>query len=148
MKHYKCLAADFIGYIRLCRPGSVLGPQQQFLLDKQPMFHKMTETSPLFKTVSHLVVDFHTKRESVAVDLDALAKKEEMSPLDKKIAKYGDHGQANRLLDAKFKGRVSTDTSPNDTPTKSSPTGSTGNSSTKSGSKYNYAYPTSGTNYK
>jgi cell division cycle 14 len=147
MKHYKFLAADFIGYIRLCRPGSVLGPQQQFLIDKQPMFHKMNETSPLFKTISHLIVDFHSKRDSLCIDYDS-PKKEEMSPLDKKIAKYGDHGQANRLLDAKFKGRVSTDTSPADTPTKSTTSGSTGNSSTKSSGKYTYPTATSGTNYK
>lgn len=27
MKHYRFPAADFIGWIRICRPGSVLGPQ-------------------------------------------------------------------------------------------------------------------------
>lgn len=26
MKHYKFVAAEFIGWIRICRPGSVLGP--------------------------------------------------------------------------------------------------------------------------
>ena len=31
MKHYKFPAEAFIGYIRICRPGSILGPQQQFL---------------------------------------------------------------------------------------------------------------------
>ncbi len=35
MKHYGFPAADFIGWIRLMRPGSVLGPQQNFLLEKQ-----------------------------------------------------------------------------------------------------------------
>lgn len=32
MKHYRFPAADFIGWIRICRPGSILGPQQKFLL--------------------------------------------------------------------------------------------------------------------
>lgn len=32
MKHYNFNAADFIGWIRMARPGSVLGPQQHFLL--------------------------------------------------------------------------------------------------------------------
>jgi cell division cycle 14 len=32
MKHFRFPAAAFIGYIRICRPGSVLGPQQHFLL--------------------------------------------------------------------------------------------------------------------
>lgn len=31
MKHYRFPARAFIGYIRICRPGSILGPQQQFL---------------------------------------------------------------------------------------------------------------------
>ncbi len=35
MKHYKFPAHAFIGWIRLCRPGSVLGPQQHWLNWKQ-----------------------------------------------------------------------------------------------------------------
>jgi cell division cycle 14 len=31
MKHFRFPAAAFIGYIRICRPGSILGPQQKFL---------------------------------------------------------------------------------------------------------------------
>lgn len=33
MKHYQFNAADFIGWIRIARPGSILGPQQHFLLE-------------------------------------------------------------------------------------------------------------------
>ena len=32
MKHYKFPAAAFIGWIRLARPGSILGPQQYYLI--------------------------------------------------------------------------------------------------------------------
>jgi hypothetical protein len=35
MKHYQFPARAFLGWIRICRPGSILGPQQQFLLDMQ-----------------------------------------------------------------------------------------------------------------
>jgi len=35
IKHYHFPAADFIGWIRICRPGSVLGPQQFYLIEKQ-----------------------------------------------------------------------------------------------------------------
>merc|ERR1712217_686385 len=35
MKHYGFPARAFIGWNRICRPGSILGPQQQFLLDMQ-----------------------------------------------------------------------------------------------------------------
>lgn len=31
MKHYKFTAAEVIGWMRICRPGCVIGPQQQFL---------------------------------------------------------------------------------------------------------------------
>lgn len=35
MKHYKFTAAEAIAWIRICRPGSVIGPQQEFLVEKQ-----------------------------------------------------------------------------------------------------------------
>ncbi|XP_063769798.1 dual specificity protein phosphatase CDC14B isoform X2 [Pseudophryne corroboree] len=35
MKHYRLTAAEAIAWIRICRPGSVIGPQQHFLVDKQ-----------------------------------------------------------------------------------------------------------------
>merc|ERR1719226_383944 len=35
MKHYQFPARAFIAWNRMCRPGSILGPQQQFLLDMQ-----------------------------------------------------------------------------------------------------------------
>ena len=35
MKHYNFAPAEFIGWARLCRPGSILGPQQQFLIQYQ-----------------------------------------------------------------------------------------------------------------
>ncbi|XP_062251731.1 dual specificity protein phosphatase CDC14AB isoform X1 [Platichthys flesus] len=35
MKHYRFTAGEAIAWIRICRPGSVIGPQQNFLEDKQ-----------------------------------------------------------------------------------------------------------------
>ncbi|XP_072848443.2 dual specificity protein phosphatase CDC14B isoform X2 [Pogona vitticeps] len=35
MKHYRMTAAEAIAWIRICRPGSVIGSQQHFLLEKQ-----------------------------------------------------------------------------------------------------------------
>lgn len=35
MKHYKLTAAEVIAWLRICRPGSVIGPQQNYLEDKQ-----------------------------------------------------------------------------------------------------------------
>ncbi|XP_053148358.1 dual specificity protein phosphatase CDC14B isoform X3 [Hemicordylus capensis] len=35
MKHYRMTAAETIAWVRMCRPGSVIGSQQHFLLEKQ-----------------------------------------------------------------------------------------------------------------
>jgi cell division cycle 14 len=35
MKHYNFSADEFIAWARICRPGSVLGPQQQFLAEME-----------------------------------------------------------------------------------------------------------------
>ena len=113
MKHYKFPAADFIGWIRLCRPGSILGPQQQFLINKEEQFHQLSAQSPLFKAVASQVKQFWDRRENgLSVEVERLSidkKSPEMSPIEKNIAKYGDLGQANRLLDAKFKGKIAQD---------------------------------------
>lgn len=37
MKHYGWSASDCIAWLRTCRPGSVIGPQQQFLEEQQPI---------------------------------------------------------------------------------------------------------------
>jgi len=107
MKHYKFNAPDFIGYIRLCRPGSVLGPQQQFLCDKQNYFQKETQNSSLYKAIAPLVADFHERRDQLSEGMGRLniASRNEMSPMDKKIAKAGDYKQAERLLEAKYRGQ-------------------------------------------
>ena len=109
LKHYKFCSADFIGYIRLMRPGSILGPQQQFLVDKQAYFHQMNEISLIYPTVMHLTQDFHYKRGTMLNqefdNLNLIKRGFDMSPLEKKIAKGGDDGQGERLMDAKFKGK-------------------------------------------
>jgi cell division cycle 14 len=51
IKHYHFNAADFIGWIRLCRPGSILGPQQYFLLEMEESLKMQGELSPLWKSV-------------------------------------------------------------------------------------------------
>ncbi|KAM6262072.1 dual specificity protein phosphatase CDC14A [Porphyrio hochstetteri] len=37
MKHFKFTHAEAIAWIRICRPGSIIGPQQHFLEEKQAM---------------------------------------------------------------------------------------------------------------
>lgn len=41
MKHYKFSAREVVGWMRICRPGMVIGPQQQFLIDiEQQMWYE------------------------------------------------------------------------------------------------------------
>ena len=41
MKIHRFPARAFISYIRICRPGSILGPQQAFLVQMQEKFFKL-----------------------------------------------------------------------------------------------------------
>jgi len=94
LKHYKFPADAFIGYIRICRPGSVLGPQQQYLCDIQEKMFKLGDT---YRKKNNLT-------DEVCLKLDNLSLVEKVSKqtkedLDRKV--NGDNGQADRLNQAK-----------------------------------------------
>ena len=80
MKHFKFPAAFFIGWIRIARPGSILGPQQYFLLEKEA---EMMGCVSLNKEMSRL-------------------KMADMSPEDKRKSVYGDKKQGDILVKKKF----------------------------------------------
>jgi len=41
MKHYRFTAAEAIGWIRICRPGSIIGPQQHYMKEmEQTLWHQ------------------------------------------------------------------------------------------------------------
>ena len=41
MKHYGFTAEEIIGWLRVCRPGSVIGPQQHYLQQMQPIMWRL-----------------------------------------------------------------------------------------------------------
>lgn len=49
-KKYQFGGEALISWIRLCRPGSVIGPQQQFLVDYDLQSNSKQETITLLKT--------------------------------------------------------------------------------------------------
>lgn len=51
IKHYHFNAADLIGWMRLCRPGSILGPQQYFLHESEDLLKQEGEESPIWEEV-------------------------------------------------------------------------------------------------
>ena len=90
MKHYGFPAAAYIGWSRICRPGSVLGPQQHYLLD---MEEEMVSAG-----------DSTDKRDELLSKMGGMSleeRKVEMSPDEKRIRLEGDIGQADRLKSKK-----------------------------------------------
>ncbi len=51
MKHYRFPAADFIGWIRIARPGSILGPQQHFLIEVDESMMKKGADSAIWNEI-------------------------------------------------------------------------------------------------
>jgi len=97
MKHYKFAATDFIGWIRLCRPGSILGPQQQFLVDIEPYLHSLSAQSKIYPTVKLLAEQHHR----TITDQRKFKARNSMSDHEKRIARFGEYSQGNYLLEAK-----------------------------------------------
>jgi cell division cycle 14 len=89
MKHFKFPAAAFIGWIRLCRPGSVIGPQQHWLNWQQDEYFAME--SPIWDS---LPSDTKELAERIARH-----KKENlvMNAAELKVFKIGQVGQAEIL---------------------------------------------------
>jgi len=85
MKHYSFPPAEFIAWIRICRPGSILGPQQQFI---HQVHRKCLEWGCEF-------------REQHDSDEETEAPALSFSETDAKTAEKGDLGQASRLMHAK-----------------------------------------------
>lgn len=107
MKHYRFPAASFIGWIRICRPGSVLGPQQQYLNDIQAKIFALNDKSPIWKQVSHLVKDF----DKMAISDNPNGTPSSYIPELEKMKKEGQAGQGEGLTKAK-QSRASPDSSP------------------------------------
>ncbi|KAL4462058.1 hypothetical protein ABPG74_000903 [Tetrahymena malaccensis] len=99
MKHYRFPAADFIGWIRIARPGSILGPQQYYLNERQQEMWKAGENSPIWKSVKHLVEDIEGLQNRI--NNLQLENKGQISPDEIKISKQGQQGQGQYLTNAK-----------------------------------------------
>lgn len=96
MKHYGFPPAAYIGWIRIARPGSILGPQQNYLInmDKRMMdlggdkkrleLFKMVNTSQVASGMQNINLGGNNYTEE-----------------EKKVAMYGDIGQGENLTDAK-----------------------------------------------
>lgn len=101
MKHYRFCAADFIGWIRIMRPGSILGPQQQYLLQMQKTMFRETDKSDIFHTLPQEYKDFATQMEKTDQAVEGKMTEEELN-----IARFGQTNQGGTLVDAKASGKL------------------------------------------
>ena len=76
-------ALEFLGWCRICRPGSVLGPQQFYLCE----YEEMVESKRRKNDVSR-------------IKSPTVPSRGEKSLFEKYRAKFGDMGQADRLMQA------------------------------------------------
>jgi protein-tyrosine phosphatase len=53
MKHYRMTAPEVIAWMRICRPGCVIGPQQQFLQDLEPVMWQEGEMMRINPSMSN-----------------------------------------------------------------------------------------------
>ena len=99
MKHYRFPARAFIGYIRICRPGSILGPQQAFLVQEQEKYFKLGDEYRAKKGISDKLI---VKLSNLSLEESTTAT---YSEKDKDIIEKGDIGQGNRLTKEKKKNK-------------------------------------------
>jgi cell division cycle 14 len=55
MKHYNFHPADFIGWIRIARPGSILGPQQNYLIEMEKLMREEGKSSAIREQVNEVI---------------------------------------------------------------------------------------------
>ena len=82
MKHFGFSGTEFIAWARLCRPGSVLGPQQQFLVD-----------------IENICWNWGIKfRNNDQDDSQEMKEIDELRPQEHAKAKFGEPKQAEKLI--------------------------------------------------
>ncbi|KAE9333313.1 hypothetical protein PF008_g14509 [Phytophthora fragariae] len=74
MKNYRFSATEAIAWCRICRPGSIVGPQQHFLAVKQPELHALPsifQVQPVTKPAQQSA-QRPSKKSSIHTKLDSL----------------------------------------------------------------------------
>ena len=92
MKHYRFCGSDAIAFLRIMRPGSILGPQQHFLVHNQRLFWRLY--SPLFRAATPEFAAFVQRLHDTDDCAAAPAPFDALPPAEQR-------GQGERLLRAK-----------------------------------------------
>lgn len=70
MKHYHMPAPAFIAWARICRPGSVLGPQQQYMGKLQMTRFKEGYKSPILNSLDPEMAELTKRFSEMSMDLN------------------------------------------------------------------------------
>jgi len=86
MKHYKCTADEAIAWLRICRPGSVIGPQQDYVIQYQ---EKMWEEGEKYRQARGQKLLWEEKEESSAdiINVEEYSRVQKEQELAKESAK-------------------------------------------------------------
>jgi len=108
MKHYRLSAAECIAWLRICRPGSVIGPQQYFLEEKQQaMWAEGDEYRANMATTNHRATshgDTTERRSSKTTKTTSIIS-------TKPPTQTGENSQGDRLMKIKAtRGNIKNDT--------------------------------------
>lgn len=99
MKHYRFPADAFIGWIRICRPGSILGPQQKWLNMMQERMFSMCEGSPIYNGLDKDIKSLSKHLQSLSLT------SYKMDTTEKEILEKGQAGQGDWLNQQKLKNK-------------------------------------------
>jgi len=98
MKHYKFTAPEVIGWMRICRPGMVIGPQQHFL---QEVEQKMWYEGDVMRMNPSQMISSKNEKVNLVPGIKSLSVDEFHDP-DSDAVK-GRAGQAEQLLERRAK---------------------------------------------
>ena len=100
MKHYRFTARECIAWMRICRPGMVIGPQQHFLEKIQPLMWQEGEAAGLIERPISSKMSQDTTEETEGSSSQRMLEEEEVVvPTTDAVA--GRAGQADGLLAAR-----------------------------------------------
>ena len=102
MKHYRFTAAEVIGWMRICRPGCVIGSQQQFLQTIQARMWQAGESINIPRNQFFLKATNQTQQDQQDQQQSRLSEPESPRHLLSKDAVDGRSGQGESLLAARL----------------------------------------------
>ena len=107
MKHYRFTASEVIAWMRICRPGMVIGPQQQFLKEIESRMWKLGALEESLKAGNEICGSFSINCSGTVKDTSVTQEADIVNTTASKAhnreAVIGRAGQADGLLSARIR---------------------------------------------